>query len=232
MKIVISLFLLCPVLLFGQPRTSVDVFGAAGYAQVYNSFLREFDFGVTQQSIDVYRGGIGGSHALGQHFSIRVGFQATQYGFRFRQEVTFTDVNGSQINSSPVVGTSDTRFTYLESLIGLRYHINTYGRWSPFVEVGMNAGLFVKGASTFKVDPQPNNFIVDGEEFDDENVHTVGTIGRAGIGTDYSLNERFNLYGMVAFQHHLSKNNVNPEARVLPWQATLELGFRYFVGFR
>lgn len=229
MKHLFTIIFLVPVLLSAQGRTSIDFFGAAGYSQQYNSFLRTLDLEISERYIGIYRLGFAVNHQLGGHLSLKAGLQAAQYGFGFRSELMLTDINGNPSGDEMVSFRSATRTNYWEGMVGLRYNFNTPDRWSPYIEVGINAGFLSGGSNKFKLDPDPGNQDGD-QEFDDENIDKTAIVGRIGLGTDYGLSERLSLYGMVAFQHHLTKQNLNVEASILPWQGTLELGVRVFIG--
>ncbi len=230
MKYLFTIIFLSPILLSAQGKTSIDLFSAAGYSQQYNSFLRTRDLGLDENYVSVYRLGVGVSHALGSRLSLKTGLQAAQYGFGFRSEVTFTDITGNSVLNGPATLNSITRSNYLEGMVSLRYHFNTPDRWSPFIEAGVNVGYFIDGNIKFEANPDPGGLFTEDQQFGEENTDKTSFVGRVGFGTDYGLTEGLSIYGMAAFQHHLTKQNLNEEAKILPWQATLELGVRVFVG--
>ncbi|MTB52462.1 outer membrane beta-barrel protein [Lewinella sp. W8] len=224
MRFMLLLFALYSSALYAQGRTSLDLFAATGFSQEYNSFLRSNGFLEGRQILQVFRAGAGATKVLGRHFHLRIGLQYAQYGFRFQDRL--------QINS-PDQGdrriTFDQRHHYLETMVGLRYQIQTRGSWSPFVELGTNAAIFTHATAKTTVEPELTGLTIGDDNPDGELFNALSFVGRAGLGAEFLVSPRLALYTMVGFQHHLTKIHANPEARILPWQASVEVGGRIFI---
>lgn len=231
-------FFIFPVFLSAQPSNSLDIFGAQGVSYEPNSFLRSLDLESNYSPINVSRLGFGASFKLGQRTYLRTSIQLSQYGYRWKSNEirwgTQHDGDGGfDPNLDPDLPGSieiTHRDYYAEGIVTGGYQFSTRSNWKPFAEIGLGLGGYLISGSRFVT----NDFLGDVDDslqFERIEVyHSLAYLVRAGLGTDYTFNDRVGVYGMAVFQRHLRTINSRGTARIYPWQASLELGVRLFVG--
>lgn len=234
MKYLVFVLLVLPIGLGAQRCSSLSIFGAHGFSYAPNTLFTSFGVGDNYSPINVSRFGLGASIGLGKQTYLRTSVQFSQYGFRWDSELYLSpepDGNGGFTPTSPLFFETHNRDHYLEAMVTGGYELRTRTAWKPFVELGVGIGNYLTsawwGASDFP-DFYPEGLQIERIEW----YRSVSYLGRAGLGTNFALNDRFNLYGMAVFQQHLRTINTTGSAKIRPWQATLEVGVRMCMGKR
>lgn len=228
-KIILPFLCLFCLQVHAQHKTSIDlILGVEHTFRYFEADVDTLNLRSTEKSKINWRYGFNVNMRLNNSMFLKSGLRISNLGY------TISEMDGLRWPSENVDGmwVPDPTLPheikivlndhYLEIPISVRKEFN--GRkFSPFVEFGpsLNIHLSSNLKQTTDIDPKGTSTAHAVPDFNPFQIAVS-----AGVGTNYDLNEKLQLFGQFNYRHHLTKVGQSNVANERLYNCGLELGLR------
>lgn len=236
-KIAFILFLLVPLVSFGQLNSSIDFITGIEYS--YRSLNMDPDSSsLPFNIIDLrnnresgkanWRIGINYNKRLSNRFYLKTGLRLASVGYKGEKQ---TDLRwpseigpwGYQYDPSlPHEMQLIYDYWFLEIPLAGRY-VFLDKKFSPFIEVGISPSYYLTTKTKTITDIGNSTSFSRGGNSPFTNLHLVGVLS---LGSNFTVNEKMQLFGQATYRRHLSKL-VNASIKEYLYNIGMELGLRW-----
>ena len=209
------LILIIPTITFGQMNSSFDfIFGIENSYRILKSSSEEpivqgilVDRDNRELKKSNWRVGFNYNKRLSNNFVLKTGIRLASVGYKDEKK---TDLrwpseigpNGYMFDPSLPHELQLIRdYWFLEIPVAARFEI-TKKKFSPFLEFGVSPTVYISTRTKQITDIDTKVTYQRGGTSDYNNVHLVGF---ASLGVNYSLNDKFQLFGQGIYRYHLTK---------------------------
>ncbi len=235
-KLIITLFLVLPILGFSQIDQSVDLVTGIDYSyrnlstsseesMVLNIFEDREEREIGKLN---WRLGLNYNRRLGKKIILRTGLQFASVGYKEKKRTGI--IWGSEFNdmgewepdpSLPHEMQLKINYWFIGVPIAGRYEFS-HKKFAPYFELGASPSIYLRTRIKAISDIGTEKETYDGIESDFNRFHVVGF---ASFGVNYSVNEQYQLFGQPTFRYHLTKLVDAPINEYL-YDFGLEIGIR------
>lgn len=209
------LFVILPVSVFSQMNSSIDfVFGLEeSYRSLSTTSEDPIVTGILNQRNGKeirkqnWRLGFNYNKRLTKSLFLKSGIRLASVGYydeklsdlRWPSEI---GPNGFELDPSlPHKIHNSTNYWFLEIPLAARYEIS-HARFSPFIELALSPSVYL----TTRIKKETDiNTEVTFKRSSNSDFSTVHLVGSASFGSNYTINNKFQLFGQVAYRKHFTK---------------------------
>jgi len=229
------LLVIIPTLTFGQINSSVDFI--FGLESSYRTLKNTSDDAVVQNIIQIrnstelnklnWRFGFNYNKRLSTKFVLKTGIRLASVGYKFEK---MTDLrwpseigpNGYMFDPSlPHELELIQDYWFIEIPVAARFELSKK-KFAPFIEMGVSPSIYMTTRTKTITDIDSKTTTQRGGTGDYNNMHLVGF---TSFGVNYSLNDKFQLFGQGIYRYHFTKLVDAPIAENL-YNYGLEIGVR------